>query len=197
MCGIVGYIGTSEAMPVLFDLLKKLEYRGYDSAGIAILNNGNDEIRTSKTEGSVDDLISITPDLGGHIGIGHTRWATHGKPSTMNAHPHSDSTGRIAFVHNGIIENYIEIKDTLIKLGHEFKSETDTEVLPHLIEEYYDGDLESAVRSSLSMVRGSYALAVISVDNPGKIVVARKGSPLVIGLGGDDFFVASDVSGIL
>jgi glucosamine--fructose-6-phosphate aminotransferase (isomerizing) len=192
MCGIVGYLGnasgvdvrdgefftgvTSGAMPVLFDLLKKLEYRGYDSAGIAILNGENDEIRTFKTEGSVDDLISITPDLGGHIGIGHTRWATHGKPSTMNAHPHSDGTGRIALVHNGIIENYTEIKDKLIDSGHEFRSETDTEVLPHLIEEYYDGDLESAVRNALSMVRGSYALAAISVDDPGKIVVARKDS---------------------
>ncbi|MEA1895623.1 MAG: glutamine--fructose-6-phosphate transaminase (isomerizing), partial [Euryarchaeota archaeon] len=197
MCGIVGYIGTSEAMPVLFDLLKKLEYRGYDSAGIAVMSGENDEIRTSKTEGSVDDLISITPATGGHIGIGHTRWATHGKPSTMNAHPHSDGTGRIALVHNGIIENYVEIKDKLIESGHEFKSETDTEILPHLIEEYYDGDLESTVRNAISMVRGSYALAAVSVDDPGRIVVARKDSPLVIGLGDGDFFVASDVSGIL
>jgi len=213
MCGIVGYLGnasgvdvrdgefftgvTSEAMPVLFDLLKKLEYRGYDSAGIAILNDENDEIRTSKTKGSVSDLISITPELGGRIGIGHTRWATHGKPSTRNAHPHSDGTGRIALVHNGIIENYTEIKDKLIDSGHEFRSETDTEVLPHLIEEYYDCDLESAVRNALSMVRGSYALAAISVDDPGKIVVARKDSPLVIGLGAGGFFVASDASGIL
>jgi len=213
MCGIVGYLGngsavdvrdgefftgvTSGAMPVLFDLLKKLEYRGYDSAGIAILNDENDEILTYKTEGSVDDLISITPDLGGHIGIGHTRWATHGKPSTGNAHPHSDGTGRIALVHNGIIENYAEIKDKLIDSRHEFRSETDTEVLPHLIEEYYDGDLESAVRNALSMVRGSYALAAICVDDPGKIVVARKDSPLVVGLGDGGVFIASDVSGIL
>ena len=197
MCGIVGYIGTSGARPVLFDLLKKLEYRGYDSAGIAILNGESDEIRTFKTEGSVDDLISITPDLGGYIGIGHTRWATHGKPSTKNAHPHSNGTGRIALVHNGIIENYAEIKDKLIDSGHEFMSETDTEVLPHLIEDCYNGDLESAVRNALSMVRGSYALAAICVDDPGRIVVARKDSPLALGLGDGGFFAASDVSGIL
>ncbi|MEA1943910.1 MAG: glutamine--fructose-6-phosphate transaminase (isomerizing), partial [Euryarchaeota archaeon] len=191
---IVGYLGTSEAMPVLFDLLKRLEYRGYDSAGIAIVN---ESVETFKTRGSVDDLRSIAPDIKGCIGIGHTRWATHGKPSSENAHPHCDCTGSIAVVHNGIIENYTEIKDKLIDSGHEFRSETDTEVLPHLIEEYYDGDLESSVRNALSVVRGSYALAAVSADDPDKIVVARKDSPLVLGLGDGSFFVASDVSAIL
>lgn len=194
MCGIVGYLGTSEAMPVLFNLLKRLEYRGYDSAGIAIMN---ESVETFKTRGSVDDLRSIAPDIKGCTGIGHTRWATHGKPSSENAHPHCDCTGSIAVVHNGIIENYIEIKGKLIDSGHEFRSETDTEVLPHLIEEYYDGDLESSVQNALSVVRGSYALAAVSADDPDKIVVARKGSPLVLGLGDGGFFVASDVSAIL
>ena len=194
MCGIVGYLGTSEAMPVLFNLLKRLEYRGYDSAGIAIMN---ESVETFKTRGSVDDLRSIAPDIKGCTGIGHTRWATHGKPSSENAHPHCDCTGSIAVVHNGIIENYIEIKGKLIDSGHEFRSETDTEVLPHLIEEYYDGDLESSVQNALSVVRGSYALAAVSADDPDKIVVARKDSPLVLGLGDGGFFVASDVSAIL
>ena len=194
MCGIVGYLGTSEAIPVLFNLLKRLEYRGYDSAGIAIMN---ESVETFKTRGSVDDLRSIAPDIKGCTGIGHTRWATHGKPSSENAHPHCDCTGSIAVVHNGIIENYIEIKGKLIDSGHEFRSETDTEVLPHLIEEYYDGDLESSVQNALSVVRGSYALAAVSADDPDKIVVARKDSPLVLGLGDGGFFVASDVSAIL
>ena len=194
MCGIVGYLGTSEAMPVLFNLLKRLEYRGYDSAGIAIMN---ESVETFKTRGSVDGLRSIAPDIKGCTGIGHTRWATHGKPSSENAHPHCDCTGSIAVVHNGIIENYIEIKGKLIDSGHEFRSETDTEVLPHLIEEYYDGDLESSVQNALSVVRGSYALAAVSADDPDKIVVARKDSPLVLGLGDGGFFVASDVSAIL
>ncbi len=194
MCGIVGYIGTSKAVPVIFDLLKRLEYRGYDSAGIATIGSS---IQTFKTEGSVDDLVSITPDLAGCIGIGHTRWATHGVPSSENAHPHCDNAGNVAVVHNGIIENYIELKDELIGSGHEFVSETDTEVLPHLISEYYNGGLESSVRNALSKVQGSYALAVISTDDPDKIVVARKDSPLVLGLGDSEFFVASDASGIL
>jgi len=195
MCGIVGYLGySSSAQPVLFDLLKRLEYRGYDSSGIAVMN---ESIQVFKTKGRVNDLISSTPTLKGCCGIGHTRWATHGKPSSENAHPHCCDTDKIAVVHNGIIENYIEIKDKLISSGHKFRSETDTEVLPHLIEEYYTNDLESAVRHALSMVRGSYALAAISSDDPDKIVVARKDSPLVLGLGETDFFVASDVSGIL
>ncbi|CAD6490811.1 MAG: Glutamine--fructose-6-phosphate aminotransferase[isomerizing] [Candidatus Argoarchaeum ethanivorans] len=194
MCGIVGYLGSSSAQPVLFDLLKRLEYRGYDSAGIAITN---ESINVFKTKGSVNDLISVTPALEGCSGIGHTRWATHGKPSSENAHPHCGNTDKIAVVHNGIIENYIEIKDKLINSGHKFRSETDTEVLPHLIEEYYNNDLESTVRHALSMVRGSYALAAISSNDPDKIVVARKDSPLVLGLGKTDFFIASDVSGIL
>ncbi|MCD6207158.1 MAG: glutamine--fructose-6-phosphate transaminase (isomerizing) [Methanosarcinales archaeon] len=194
MCGIVGYLGTLEAMPVLFDLLKRLEYRGYDSAGIAIAGNS---IRTSKTKGSVDDLVSVTPNVHGNIGIGHTRWATHGRPTSANAHPHCDDARGIAVVHNGIIENYTEIKERLIGRGYEFRSETDTEVLPHLFGEHYCGDLEASVREALSDVRGSYALAAICESEPDKIVVARKGSPLVLGVCGSDFFVASDVAGIL
>ena len=194
MCGIVGYMGKSEAMPVLFDLLRRLEYRGYDSAGIAILNGS---IRTSKAKGRVDNLISITPEIMGCTGIGHTRWATHGKPSAENAHPHCNCKDSIAVVHNGIIENYIELKDKLIDSGHKFRSETDSEVLPHLIEEYYDGNLESSVRNALSMVRGSYAIAVVSADEPDRIVIARKDSPLVVGLGSNGHFVASDVAAIL
>ena len=194
MCGIVGYLGKSEAAPILFDLLRRLEYRGYDSAGIAILNGS---IRTSKAKGRVDDLVSITPEIDGCTGIGHTRWATHGKPSSENAHPHCNCTDSIAVVHNGIIENYIELKDKLISSGHKFKSETDSEVLPHLIEEYYDGNLESSVRNALSMVRGSYAIAVVSTSEPDRIVIARKDSPLVVGFGSDGYFVASDVAAIL
>ncbi|HIE30798.1 MAG TPA: glutamine--fructose-6-phosphate transaminase (isomerizing), partial [Methanosarcinales archaeon] len=194
MCGIVGYLGASEAVPVLFDLLRRLEYRGYDSAGITILNG---IILTSKAEGRVDDLASITPEIRGCTGIGHTRWATHGRPSPENAHPHCDCKDTIAVVHNGIIENYIELKDKLIDSGHKFRSETDSEVLPHLIEECYDGDLESSVRSALSMVRGSYAIAVVSAYAPDRIVVARRDSPLVVGLGSDGYFVASDVSAII
>ncbi len=194
MCGIVGYLGKSEAAPILFDLLRRLEYRGYDSAGIAILNGS---IRTSKAKGRVDNLISITPEIDGCTGIGHTRWATHGKPSSENAHPHCNCTDSIAVVHNGIIENYIELKDKLISSGHKFKSETDSEVLPHLIEEYYDGNLESSVRNALSMVRGSYAIAVVSTSEPDRIVIARKDSPLVVGFGSDGYFVASDVAAIL
>ncbi|MEA1908117.1 MAG: glutamine--fructose-6-phosphate transaminase (isomerizing) [Euryarchaeota archaeon] len=194
MCGIVGYLGKSEAMPVLFDLLRRLEYRGYDSAGIAILNGS---IRTSKAKGRVDNLVSITPKIMGCTGIGHTRWATHGKPSAENAHPHCNCKDSIAVVHNGIIENYIELKDKLIDSGHKFRSETDSEVLPHLIEEYYDGDLESSVRNALSMVRGSYAIAVVSTNEPDRIVIARKDSPLVVGLGSNGHFVASDVATIL
>ena len=194
MCGIVGYLGRSEAVPVLFDLLRRLEYRGYDSAGIAILNGS---ILTSKAKGRVDDLVSITPEIDGCIGIGHTRWATHGKPSPENAHPHCNCKDTIAVVHNGIIENYIELKDKLIDSGHKFRSETDSEVLPHLIEECYAGNLESSVRRALSRVRGSYAIAVVSTMEPDRIVIARKDSPLVVGLGSDGYFVASDVAAIL
>ncbi|MCK4459181.1 MAG: glutamine--fructose-6-phosphate transaminase (isomerizing) [Methanosarcinales archaeon] len=194
MCGIVGYLGASEAVPILFDLLRRLEYRGYDSAGIAILNGS---ILTSKAKGRVDDLVSITPEIVGCIGIGHTRWATHGKPSPENAHPHCNCKDTIAVVHNGIIENYIELKDKLIDSGHKFKSETDSEVLPHLIEECYAGNLESSVRRALSRVRGSYAIAVVSTMEPDRIVIARKDSPLVVGLGSDGHFVASDVAAIL
>ena len=197
MCGIVGYIGPRQATPILLDNLKKLEYRGYDSAGIAVLGNGSIEVR--KTEGR---LAKLEAQLNGEapagcVGIGHTRWATHGRPSDVNAHPHSDCKGQLAVVHNGIIENYLALREWLEARGHVFKSETDTEVLPHLIEEYYNGDLAGAVRQALSRARGSFAIAVISRRDPDRIVAARKDSPLIIGLGKGENFLASDIPAVM
>ncbi|MGE5571678.1 MAG: glutamine--fructose-6-phosphate transaminase (isomerizing) [Clostridia bacterium] len=197
MCGIVGYIGPRQATPILLDNLKKLEYRGYDSAGIAVLGSGAIEVR--KTEGRLAKLeAQLNREApAGCVGIGHTRWATHGRPSDVNAHPHSDCKGRLAVVHNGIIENYLALREWLEARGHVFKSETDTEVLPHLIEEYYDGDLAGAVRQALSRARGSFAIAVISRRDPDRIVAARKDSPLIIGLGKGENFLASDIPAVM
>jgi len=197
MCGIVGYIGKRAAIPILVDGLKKLEYRGYDSAGVAVLDH--EKIVVSK---SVGKLVALEEELGqGYsqscIGIGHTRWATHGRPSEVNAHPHCDCNQDFAVVHNGIIENYLELKDMLIEKGHKFVSETDTEVLAHLLEDYYEEDLEEAVRSVLKTIRGSYAIVVLRRQDPDKIVAARKDSPMVVGLGDGEFFVASDITAIL
>jgi glucosamine--fructose-6-phosphate aminotransferase (isomerizing) len=197
MCGIVGYIGKQVAIPILVNGLKKLEYRGYDSAGVAVLEA--EGIVVSK---SVGKLVALEEELGGvysgsFIGIGHTRWATHGRPSYHNAHPHCDCGQDFAVVHNGIIENYLELKDGLMEKGHNFVSETDTEVLAHLLEEYYEGDLESAVRNVLETIRGSYALVVLSRRDPNKLVAARKDSPMVVGLGDGEFYVASDITAIL
>ncbi|MGE5574351.1 MAG: glutamine--fructose-6-phosphate transaminase (isomerizing) [Bacteroidota bacterium] len=197
MCGIVGYIGPRQASPILLDNLKKLEYRGYDSAGIAVLGNGSIEVR--KTEGR---LAKLEAQLNGEapagcVGIGHTRWATHGRPSDVNAHPHSDCTGQLAVVHNGIIENYLALREWLEARGHAFNSETDTEVLPHLIEQYYNGDLAGAVRQALSRARGSFAIAVISRRDPDMIVAARKDSPLIVGLGKGENFLASDIPAVM
>lgn len=197
MCGIVGYIGKKAAVPVLVDGLKKLEYRGYDSAGVAVLETQG--IRVCK---SVGKLAALEKKLGNAfsnstIGIGHTRWATHGRPSDINAHPHSDCSGDFAVVHNGIIENYLELKEWLISRGHQILSETDTEVLPHLVEHFYMGDLAEAVRLVITKVHGSFALAAISKNDPQHLVVARKDSPLVIGLGEGEFFVASDIPAFL
>ncbi|ACV61526.1 glucosamine/fructose-6-phosphate aminotransferase, isomerizing [Desulfofarcimen acetoxidans DSM 771] len=196
MCGIVGYIGTQEAVPILIDGLKKLEYRGYDSAGIAVLENG---IRVEKKVGKLaaleESLEGIT--FTAQTGIGHTRWATHGKPSDENAHPHTDCTGKFAVVHNGIIENYLHLRDRLKEEGHEFISETDTEVLPHLLEKYYRGDLVEAVRLVIQQLRGSYAMVVLCMEEPDKIVAARQDSPLVVGLGENENFLASDIPAIL
>jgi glucosamine--fructose-6-phosphate aminotransferase (isomerizing) len=199
MCGIVAYIGPKEAYPILVKGLQRLEYRGYDSAGVALQNG---KLRVFKKKGKVADLEKYTKgkDLSGHSGIGHTRWATHGKPDDINAHPHSTSDSRLALIHNGIIENYAVLRGALLKLGHEFKSETDTEVLVHLIEEVQQREnlpLEEAVRQALTQVHGAYAIVVMDNEDPGKLVAARKSSPLVIGIGKDEYLVASDATPIV
>lgn len=196
MCGIVGCVGKRNVIPILLESLKRLEYRGYDSAGIATLSNT--EIDITKTKGKISELetiLDIKADCS--IGIGHTRWATHGTPSSTNAHPHTDCNGNIAVVHNGIIENFQSLKEELIRNGHIFNSDTDTEVFAHLVEEHYTGDLTIAVKESLLHVRGSYAIAVISDNEPDTIVAARKDSPMVVGLGKNENFIASDVPAIL
>ncbi len=200
MCGIVGYVGPREAQPLILEGLRRLEYRGYDSAGIATIHDGSLDVR--KAAGKIVELerrLEESP-LAGSLGIGHTRWATHGAPTTVNAHPHTDDSDRVALVHNGIIENHDVLRIKLEELGHEFRSETDTEVLCHLIEETYAGNLEEAVAAALSHVEGAYGIAVIHADDPGKIVVARMGSPLLIGIGENgerEMFAASDVAAVV
>jgi len=200
MCGIIGYIGGRQAQNLLIEGLRRMEYRGYDSAGVAIQFDGGHGVRkTAGKIGNLEKLIEAKP-VDGSCGIGHTRWATHGPPTTLNAHPHSEGAGRTVLVHNGIIENYEVLRRKLVELGHEFSSETDTEVLAHLIDEVFDGNLEQAVATALSRVEGTYGIAVMHVDDPDKIVVARNGSPLLIGIGSDgsgETFVASDVAAIL
>ncbi|HHV29470.1 glutamine--fructose-6-phosphate transaminase (isomerizing) [Acetivibrio mesophilus] len=197
MCGIVGYIGDKNAAPILLNGLKKLEYRGYDSAGVAILDDG--DIKVIKCKGRLVNLEekvdNDTP--GGKIGIGHTRWATHGEPNDLNSHPHISNSGKIAVVHNGIIENYLELKEFLEAEGYKFVSETDTEVVAHLIDYHYHGDVVQAVINSINEIEGSYALGVLCRDYPGKFVAARKDSPLVVGLGKGENFIASDIPAIL
>src|SRR5438128_3582721 len=203
MCGIIGYLGGREATPVLLESLKRLEYRGYDSAGVAVLEapKPGSPISTSitKSEAKVDDLIAkiqaIKPT--GHLGIGHPRWATHGKPTYINAHPHTDCKGQIYVVHNGIIENFAELRAELQAKGHEFTSETDTEVVPHLIEAYYKGDFLAAVRAALKRLNGAYAMAMFSTEDPDLLVGARLNAPLVVDLGDDEYYVASDVTAII
>jgi len=199
MCGIVGYIGSRDALPVLLDGLKQLEYRGYDSAGVAVLAKG--KVRIAKRFGKIKDLVSMVENRSelnkANLGIGHSRWATHGAPTNINAHPHQDCLANITLVHNGIIENFSTLKEKLLEEGHKFKSETDTEVIVHLIEEYYKGDLKDAVLKALKELEGSFALGVISSNEPEKLVCARKESPLIIGLGKDENFIASDVPAIL
>ena len=197
MCGIVGYLGKKRAQPILLEGLKRLEYRGYDSSGIAILEKK--KIQLYKKEGKISTLetLLVNKKLEGRIGLGHTRWATHGKPSDENAHPHSDCSGDLVVVHNGIIENYLILREELVKKGHRFKSETDTEVIAHLIEENFRGDLEEATREALKRVEGAYAIGVISTKDPEKLVAARYGSPLIVGIGEKEFFIASDVPAIL
>jgi glucosamine--fructose-6-phosphate aminotransferase (isomerizing) len=200
MCGIIGYSGRRQAAPVLLDSLGRLEYRGYDSAGIAVLDEDGGATAVAKSNNKVADLVQQFAADGmpsGHTGIGHTRWATHGRPTVINAHPHRDCTGRIHLIHNGIIENYRELRAELVAAGHEFVSDTDTEVVPHLVEQHYTGDLAAAVRAALRRIHGAYALVVISADEPGRIVGARLNAPLVIGLGDDEVFVSSDITALI
>jgi glucosamine--fructose-6-phosphate aminotransferase (isomerizing) len=200
MCGIVGYVGNKQVVPLIIDGLRKLEYRGYDSAGIAVVDeHGNLSLR--RAEGklrNLEEAIRLNP-LDGSYGIGHTRWATHGRPTEENAHPHRDGSGRIVVVHNGIIENYLPLKEMLRAKGHEFRSETDTEVIAHLIEEIQKEGVpfEEAVRQAVKQLRGIFALSIISADEPDKIIAVREGPPVVIGLGDGEFFVASDIPAIL
>jgi glutamine---fructose-6-phosphate transaminase (isomerizing) len=205
MCGIVGYVGNKRVVPVIIDGLKRLEYRGYDSAGIAVCGNG-EGLQIRRAEGklrNLEEVIRLKP-IDGSYGIGHTRWATHGRPTEENAHPHRDCSGRVVVVHNGIIENYVALKKKLIDEGHRFTTETDTEVIAHLVEKYFlksanghHPSLEEAVRKTVGQLSGVFALAVIAVDEPNKIVAARNGPPAVIGLGKDEYFIASDVPAIL
>lgn len=197
MCGIVGYIGKEDSVNLLMSGLESLEYRGYDSAGVALLSDN--AIKVKKAKGQLYHLREIinSSSVKSNIGIGHTRWATHGAPSVLNSHPHTNKDGTIAVVHNGIIENYAEIKKNLIQKGYTFSSETDTEVIPHLIDMYYDGDLTSAVKSAVKNLEGSYAIGVISSLEPDKIIAVRKDSPLIVGLHPDGNFIASDIPAIL
>src|SRR6476661_200105 len=198
MCGIVGYIGPRKAVPIILDGLKRLEYRGYDSAGIAVLEeDGCLAVRRASGKlRNLEDALRLSP-VDGLFGIGHTRWATHGRPTEENAHPHRDCHGDVVVVHNGIVENYLALKQQLMDEGHRFVTETDTEVIAHLVEKYFDGNLEAAVRDAVRQLTGVFALSVISRKDPNKIVAARSGPPVVVGLGDHEYFVASDVPAIL
>ncbi len=201
MCGIIGYVGKGQAYPVLIGGLKRLEYRGYDSSGVGLIPSMlNGKIVLRKTDGKIanlEKLVKSQPIPESSLGISHTRWATHGAPNKVNAHPHSDNTGRISIVHNGIIENYELLRDKLKKRGHKFKSETDSEVVAHLISEYYKNDLKAAVIRAIKDLKGAFALGVISLDHPDELVAARVGSPLIIGIGKSENYIASDVPAIL
>jgi len=198
MCGIVGYVGSRKAVPIILEGLKRLEYRGYDSAGLAVYC-GDNHLEVRRAEGklrNLEEAIQLNP-LDGSFGIGHTRWATHGRPTEENAHPHRDCKGDVVVVHNGIVENYLSLKHQLQAEGHTFKTETDTEVIAHLVEKHFKGNLEEAVRASVKQLTGVFALAVVSSSDPNKIVAARSGPPVVIGIGDKEYFVASDVPAIL
>jgi glucosamine--fructose-6-phosphate aminotransferase (isomerizing) len=197
MCGIVGYVGPDEALPILLEGLRRLEYRGYDSAGVAVIDGG---VRVLKQAGKLSELestLEASDPVSGRTGIGHTRWATHGAPTSINAHPHLDCTGRFAIIHNGIIENFQVLRDRLVKAGHEFTSETDTEVVAHLLEEAFTGDLAAAVRATIRELTGAYALVVTSIEDPDLIVGVKVSSPLVIGLGEGENLLASDIPALL
>ena len=197
MCGIVGYLGSGKATSFLINGLSKLEYRGYDSAGVAVVNNGNIEVR--KFKGRLANLAENIKEhpVEGSMGIGHTRWATHGAPSDVNSHPHLNSKETIAVVQNGIIENYLPLRNWLKGEGYTFKSETDTEVIPNLIDYYYEGDLFKAVTKALKKLEGSYALGVVCKNEPDKLIAVRKECPLIVGLGKGESFIASDIPAVL
>jgi glucosamine--fructose-6-phosphate aminotransferase (isomerizing) len=198
MCGIVGYIGNKRAVPIILDGLKRLEYRGYDSAGLAVYC-GDEGLAVRRASGklhNLEDAVRLSP-VDGAYGIGHTRWATHGRPTEENAHPHRDCKGDIVVVHNGIVENYVALKHELEAAGHKFHTETDTEVIAHLVERYFDGNLEEAVRRAAKRLTGVFAIAAIARSDPNKIVAARSGPPVVVGLGDGEYFVASDVPALL
>ncbi|HEX5324824.1 MAG TPA: glutamine--fructose-6-phosphate transaminase (isomerizing), partial [Capsulimonadaceae bacterium] len=202
MCGIAGYVGARDgSVALVLDNLKRLEYRGYDSAGVAVVSPGKSGVRVEKKEGKLSNLMASLNGLGSAKGtvIAHTRWATHGRPSDTNAHPHCDCTGKIALIHNGIIENYLELKERLLSEGHTFGSDTDTEVVAHLIEAHYanSGDLEQAVRDALSEVTGAYSICVISEQEPDTIYAAKTASPLIVGLGEGENFLASDIPAVM
>lgn len=200
MCGIIGYIGSKDATPILLDGLKKLEYRGYDSSGVGVFCSATQKLVLRKMQGKIQNLEKLIKDkpLGSsNLGISHTRWATHGAPNKVNSHPHFDCSNKILIVHNGIIENYEDLKKTLVQKGHKFASQTDTEVISHLIEQHYNGDIFEAVKKAIRHLRGSFALGVICKDDPKKLIAARIGSPLIIGLGKGENFIASDVPAIL
>src|SRR5215472_17148173 len=188
MCGIVGYVGKKRVVPVIIDGLRRLEYRGYDSAGIAVAGNG-EALQVRRAQGklrNLEEAIQLNP-MDGTFGIGHTRWATHGRPTEENAHPHRDCKGDVVVVHNGIVENYLSLKHQLESEGHVFKTETDTEIIAHLVEKNFKGNLEEAVRASVKELTGVFALAVISSSDPNKIVAARSGPPVVIGIGDNEY----------
>lgn len=197
MCGIIGYIGSQEAVDILIEGLQRLEYRGYDSAGVATVQRGG--LQLCREVGKLNNLIKklVVEPVAGSIGIGHTRWATHGRPSEFNAHPHTDDNQQLVVVHNGIIENYLELKAKLVEKGHTFRSETDTEVIAHLIQEHYTGDLQAAVQATVQELEGAYAICVMHVDHPDYLVAAKKNSPLLLGKGQGENFIASDVPAIL
>ncbi len=197
MCGIVGYVGGQDAVPVILDGLKRLEYRGYDSAGVAVVSQGT--LQRRRSAGKLDRLASslAAEPLTGDYGLGHTRWATHGRPTEENAHPHQDCDGKIVVVHNGIIENHLELKQRLVEAGHRFVTQTDTEVVAHLVESVYEGSLEEAARKGLAQLKGVYALVLLHRDEPQRLVAARMGPPLVVGLGEGEHFVASDIAALL
>ncbi|MDA3949148.1 MAG: glutamine--fructose-6-phosphate transaminase (isomerizing), partial [Spirochaeta sp.] len=196
MCGIIGYCGPRQAAPILIEGLKRLEYRGYDSAGISVAHNGSLEL--IKRAGKIADLRAHVPDdFPGHVGIGHTRWATHGGVTDVNAHPHIDPTGAVSIVHNGIIENYSVLRERLENEGHTFVSETDSEVIAHLVADFYNGNLETAVKETVALLKGTYGIVAMHIDEPDRIVGARNGSPLVLGIGDGEMFLASDVTAIV